>query len=140
MFETVADSEVPLPDFSRDKNHRYWQYVKTSSHSFWFYLVTTDNSLISDIYFVRDVPSLCNFISSESINIIEIYIAYRDLENNGGAWKMELLKEIYLANEPGLDYEQDAHIFVLKDNIRYVDSAIDTQEKDLENKTLIYQI
>lgn len=142
MFETLEKTEITVEPFARDIGHRYWPYILSSFNSYWFFVVYSTKSLdigsLNNFLFVRKIDELLSLINSGQINATEIYLIFPDQLNSKKTWEMELIKEIFCAQEPGLEFEQDAYIFVLENDDRYIDSAISTVEEKLINKKSIY--
>jgi len=145
MFETHRNFEILLPGvFGGDENTQVWEHVSTRLHTLWLYVIClpADKEMeqFAKILFIPDVMGLLAIQEDTSATISEVYVISPNYLNNTDAWKMDLLDYVLIGNELIADSEQCAHIYVLKNKQRLVDSALGTKEGDLKNTRLLCQI
>lgn len=144
MFETVTAAEIIIPDELKDHGEQAWWYVRNRLHMRWFH-ATCAFSYGNDqkdvhMLFLTQIDHLLEVKNEETITILEVDLVSPRHMNNGERWNMEPLSEILVGYEPDTEYQQDAHIFVLSDGTRYVDSGLSTKEDDLLNKKTIFTV
>jgi hypothetical protein len=145
MFETHRESEIFLPKiFGEDEGIQTWGHVSKRLHTLWLYVICKPADKESDqlpmIFFISNIMDLLVFQNDTSAIISEVYVVSPNHLNGSDVWKMNLLDHILVGNEPIDDCEQHAYIYVLKNGQRLVDSALGTEEDDLENTLLLCQL
>jgi hypothetical protein len=140
MFETVDYAELPIPKGLFEDGERLWQFVIMRLHVCWFYVIyeTTalDDCEVSHIILLQNVNDLVEFSSVKEFKLIEAYLVSPKYINKKGNWKMEPLKEIWVASEP--EFEQKSYIYVLRDGSRYVQATLCDSESQLIEKRLVF--
>ena len=78
------------------------------------------------------------FRSDPNYEVIEVSLVSPGHVNKTNQWKMEALEKVRIGQEPDLDHEQEAIIFVLKNGRKYVDSGLGTPINKLVDITTVY--
>ena len=143
MFQTNKAAEVFIPVELSNNEIQAWDYVQYRLHMYWLqvtYGIVNDNGEEShNTIFLTHLEHLTQLKSISGLIFYDVYLVSPNHMNGGKGWKMESLKEIYVAFEPDSEYEQEAHIFILDNGNRYVHSYIDSKEDDLKQKKLIFE-
>ena len=145
MFETHRESEIFLSEiFQGNEDIQTWGHVSKRSHTLWLYVICKPADKEVDqapvIFFTSNIFDLLVLQGDSSSTIFEAYVISPSYLNGSDIWKMDLLDQVLVGNEPIADTEQHAYIYVLKNEQRLVDSALSTKEGDLENIQLLCQI
>lgn len=151
MFETHREFEIFLPGiFGEDEGNQAWERVSTRLNMLWFYVIClpADKEIdqLSKMLLISGIEGLMDLQKDTSATISEAYIVSPSHINGSDVWKMNLLDHILTGTEPMPDFElmadveQHAHIYVLKDGQRFVDSNLGTKEDCLKNTQLLCQI
>ena len=144
MFETQRQAEIPLPPELNSEDIQCWSHIQSRLHMYWFHVVyeTTHASgeNFSHILFLTGIEQLIQLENEPNIELIEVYLVSPGYMNGESRWKMDILKEIIIGNEPESPANRLTYIFVLNDNIRIVYSDSDTSEDSLQNKISIFKM
>jgi len=144
MFDTDHSAKVDIPDGLKEFDESSWWYIRYRLHVHWYHLTCEfsldDNEKSVHMLFISRLDHLLQVVNESSINIISIDLVTPDHMNEQGGWKMDPLSEVWEAIEPETSHFQQAHIFVLADGSRYVDSALQTNEEHLLSKTKVFQL
>ncbi len=111
---------------------------------YWFHVVYeithASDENFSYILFLTDIEQLIQLENDPNIELIEVCLVSPGYMNGESRWKMDILKEIIIGNEPESPANRSTYIFVLNDNIRIVYSDSDTSEDTLQNKMSIFKM
>lgn len=134
MFSTHELAEIRYPSKLLEPGEKIWSYIQRRLHTPWFHVTYeftySEGAEYRRIVFITEVNHLLE-IKNWVVRIISIDLVSPGYLNNSDHWKMEPLKEIWQGIDPGTKNKQKAYVFVLKDNSRYTDSALDTTEEKL---------
>lgn len=146
MFYTRNDAEVIFPGIFSEEGIRSWWYVLQQLHTHWFHVTYQEkhksderDELFSNLILISMNDHLIQFSDLPDFIIEQVYIVTPKHMNGTNHWKMEILKEIWEAEEPGSD-GQIAHIFALNNDKKYVDSGLGTPAEELLNKKRIFSV
>jgi len=143
MFSTISDAEIPGYSMITEGHEQGWEFVQCKIFEPWFHVecqIHEAENNFTRVFFIRYVDHIIRIVREPSMTIKEISLVSPAYINKQDGWKMEKLKEIWVGYEPGLDNEQEANIFVLQNENRYVYSALSTSEKKLLKKVQIFSV
>ena len=142
MFETYSHAKVVMPEELRSPDEQAWWYVKLSLHIPWFYVTCEidygNDEILNQMLLITQVKHLVDINKSKTIKIKEVDLVTPGQINGEGKWKMSPLSEIWIGGEPGIEHYQEASLFVLEDGKEYIDSALNTEKKNLLDLTRVF--
>lgn len=142
MFFTRDVDEIQVPIGIAEPGGHYWNDVQLRLF-ITYYLVT----------FVVDDPDeggvmstlLCLYFDhvlavADAFEVKQIALITPGHENGSGGWKMESVREVWRASEPGLDETGTAVLWVTETGERHVESHRDTTESRLIDLRKVYDV
>ena len=140
MFETNNTSRMHNPlSLLGDANH-LWAHVSLRIHVPWFYVVFSmsyeDGSRKSDILFVSNIDDVIGMNHEPLIQLEEVYLVSPGHLNKSSKWLMEPLGKLLVGLEP--EHDQYAHIYVVENGNRYLDSALGSKEEELRGINTLF--
>jgi len=143
VFQTNKAAEVFIPFELSNNEIQAWDYIQYRLNMYWlqvtYSIVNDDGEESHNTIFLAHLEHLTQLRSMSGLTFYDVYLVSPNHMNGGKGWKMETLKEIYLGQEPGSEYEQEAYIFILDNGNRYVQSYMGSEENDLTQKELIFE-
>jgi len=141
MFETNDMAKMNNPLALLGDESYLWSHVSLRIHVPWFYVIFSmiyeDGSKKSDILFVSNIRDLVSMNNEAFIQIEQIYLVSPAHLNNTEKWMMEPIREIMVGLEP--KHDQLAHVYIVENGNRYLDSALGSQEKELRDVKTVYE-
>jgi len=139
MFETNDSAEIQIPPVFGDTGDRLWTFVRWKLHTPWFHVVyqtlTPDAATgltFSDMMFLTWVKQLLLLREDPAVHIEEVDLVSPGHMNGSNRWKLEPLAEIWEGIDPGSE-NMPAHVYVLENGARYMESGLATPESELRN-------
>ncbi len=139
MFETHDSAELPIPPGLGDPGIRMWSYVVCRLFVPWIHVVRRVNHeedgepyALHETLFLTHVEQLLQLQGDPEVKIVTIDLVSPGHLNGSDRWKLEPLAEIWEGIEPGTDVQM-AHVYVLKNGARYLDSGLASSESELRN-------
>lgn len=142
MFCTHPDGEMPIPAVFNDRSENWWSYVKLPLFVPYFQLVCGTLAAESDgsaqTFFFPTIDQVLMVLSDPGTNVSSVQIVSPGYMNGTGIWQIDVLKAVYRGVESrSEDLKQYAHVYVVADGLRYLQSSIAVAECDLTNVELI---
>jgi hypothetical protein len=139
MFLTHSDDEDCFISAICGDGQHAWPYVTLRLPHSWFVVVYQDQE---DGIKYRQTVLLDTFIQLLKINeiktITEVHLVSPKYMNGQGRWMMSPLIEILEGIEPKTD-GQKAHVYVVKNGKRYVESFMETLEENMLHIKTIFK-
>lgn len=145
MFETYTETEIPFGKKYEEVGIKVWGFVERRIHSHWFHVtceaIDSERKEYTPNLFYSDVKQLLalNEHNKTSVNILTVEIVTPCHMNGSDHWKMEPLKELWLAWSPK-PKNSYTHIFILENGKRYVEPDIGTSENKLTDRQLLLKL
>ena len=143
MFETHDSTKINYPKGLKEPGEHAWNRINLRINFRWFYVVHKQNcpreGKVHNIAFHWDTNHLIELINSPGIEDVKAYLVTPDYLNKSGLWEMKPLIEVFKFNEPEPDHDLEAHVYVINDGTRYVNSSLATSEENLNNSRSVYK-
>lgn len=144
MFESYKEAEIEIPNHFLDEGNQVWDYIFRRLHTTWFHVVVSPSDEYSEqcskVFFLSSVDNLLAFQLDESLIISELSLMIPGWMNDTKTWKMEQLNKIFIGYETETGHEQKVYVYELSNGRRVIDSTLSTQEKDIINLEVIFEL
>lgn len=97
MFETINNSEIPLPKELAPNGERLWSYIHLQLHKVWFYAEVehvADDFKCQSMYILSSLAQLQKLAIDPALNLTAVHVSTPKNLNNDDCWKMFRLKRI----------------------------------------------
>jgi hypothetical protein len=150
MFITNTAFKHPMSSlFLTDPGEKYWMAVELALHKPWFVVAVCENESTDKgdelcrmktvlVDNVSDVQNLAEQDADAAPQLESAQIVTPGHINGTGAWKMELLSAVWVADEPAAP-GRIVEICETATGAKYVTSSCTTPLCELENLTLRYR-
>lgn len=123
MFETINNSEIPLPKELAPNGERLWSYIHVQLHKAWFYAEVDhviDDFNMPSMYILSSVLQLQNLVNNQSMKLTAVHISAPKHLIGNDCWKMYRLKRIMRGLRKNSSGEEWTTIFEVYDEDKMI--------------------
>lgn len=97
-----------------------------------------EDATVSNRFFTISPSEIYDITAQETLRIHGVYLFSPEYLNNRGDWSFGRVDEIYRAQEPYVEHEQEVFIYVMTDHSTVVDSVLTSAASTLLNPQQIF--
>jgi len=139
MFSTLIENELRFIPTCREEGELFWSSVTLEFDKI-FLQVTYQKATVPELQrtiLLLTAEQLERLNHYDEVEIVEVNLASPGYLNKTGKWLLEPLSKIYVGFEPE-EHLQEAFIYQMDDGQKYIDSALDTEEKNIRKIHCIF--
>ncbi len=142
MFCTLADATIPIPPGFDGRSEACWSFVVLPLFVPYFQVVCRsglDNTeeRVQTICF-SSFAQVMSAIADPDVKIYSVQLVNPGYMNGTGIWQIDILESVYRGVElHSRGHKQFAHVYVISNSARMLESSIAASEYDLTDVELV---
>jgi len=139
MFSTLIENELRFIPTCREEGELFWSSVTLEFDKIFLH-VTYQKATVPELQrtiLLLTAEQLERLSCFDEVEIVEVNLVSPGYLNKTGKWLLEPLSKILVGLEP-VDHLQEAFIYKMDDGQKYIDSALDTEEKNIRKINCIF--